>query len=50
MLTFVERTTILCKKVNSLVSIIISALAVIVAVLKLIEAIESVKEETKHEE
>ncbi len=50
MLTFVERTIILCKKVNSLVSITISALAVIVAVLKLIEAIEFVREETKHEE
>jgi len=50
MLTFVEHAVILCKKVNSLVSIIISALAVIITVLKLIEAIESVREETKHEE
>ncbi len=50
MLTFVEHAIRLCKKVNSLVSIIISALAVIVAVLKLIEAIQSTKEETKHEE
>ncbi|MDI6888233.1 MAG: hypothetical protein QMC78_00850 [Methanocellales archaeon] len=49
MLTFLERTIILCKRVSSLVSIIISALAVIVAVLKLIEAIQSAKEETKHE-
>ena len=49
MLTSVERAIMLCKKVNLLVSIIISALAVIVAVLKLIEAIQSAKEEMKHE-
>jgi len=50
MLTFVEHAIVLCKKVNLLVSTIISALAVIVAVLKLIEAIESIREEAKHEE